>query len=159
MFFNIFSTYKVTEEQIKKKLFEFDFISKMFYCKVVTFVLWVTITYSDVNDAHQYNDSFDVLQSHAMTHLKIFETINDAEQARIQHSTDFTKISEYMRVKFAARYRNDANCFTNIGPISGGFWANPYFIYLKSVTGDNMHIVCFKSPFSVCNADQIYFLI
>lgn len=131
----------------------------MFHFKVVIFVLWVTITYSAMNEAHQNDDSFNVLKSHAMTQLEILDTINDAEEARIQHSKDFTKISEYMRVKFAARYRNDANCFTNIGPISGGFWANPYFIYLKSVTEDNMHIVCFKSPYSVCNADQIYFLI
>lgn len=124
---------------------------------VVTFVLWMTISNNVVFSAVEvkpYRDSFDVLQSNAMTHSHILETIYDAEQARILHGRNLTAVSSYVRSKFESRYNYDANCFANIGPISGGFYANPYFIYLKSDTADNMHIVCFKTRYNDCSGDQ-----
>lgn len=130
---------------------------KVFSLIVVTFVLWMTVSNKVVNsavDVKPYRDSFDVLRSMAMPHLEILGTIYDAEQARIQHGRNLTAVSIYMQGKFLSRYGHDANCFANIGAMSGRFWASPYFIYLKSDTSDNMHIVCYKSRYDVVSGTQ-----
>lgn len=128
---------------------------KIVYLFITSLLFWMVVTDNFVFSAvvvkpAPYRDSFDVVQSRNFTDTQILETIYNAEQARILHGTNLTKIADYMITKSNYRFGHDNNCFVNIGEISGGFYAVPNYIYLKSDTGDNMYIICFKtlsSPF------------
>lgn len=124
----------------------------MFCGTIVTLaLLMMTITNQLVFSAvvvKPYRDSFDVIDSYYMSHSEILGTIYDAEQARIQHGPNLSSIANKMRLKMNSRYTDDFHCFASIDPISGALWAKPHFVYLKSDSGDNMHIVCFKSPWT-----------
>lgn len=93
-----------------------------------------------------YKDSFEVLQSQGFSHTGTLQIIFDAEQARLQHGSNLTKIAYDLRDRLSERHDHDWHCFVNIGEMRGSFFAKPNYIYLRSDSGDNMHIVCFKTP-------------
>lgn len=130
---------------------------KLLYLSIITFVLWMTTSNNVVfstADIKPYRDSFDILKSQNMTFFDSLDTVYDAEQARVKHLTNLTAISRYMREKFE-RFGPYPNCFANTGAIIGEFYATPQFIYLKSDTTDNMHIVCYKTCTVNCNGTLI----
>lgn len=122
---------------------------KIVHWITLTFVMWMIINNSvcfSAVETKPYKDSFDVVQSHTMSHLEILDTVYDAEQARILHRNNLTAISKHMQSKFTLRYDKTTHCIVNIGEISGTIWALPHFIYLKSDTNDNMYILCTSEP-------------
>lgn len=101
-----------------------------------------------------YRDSFKVLRSNAMNEVQTLQMIKHAEDARNAHGTDLTSIAVFLQGKFYELYkRGDCHCFVNIGEIRGGLVAIPHFIYLKSDTQDNLHILCFETT---CGEKQKY---
>lgn len=122
---------------------------KLLNSSFITLVLWMTIIGQNAVlsavDVQPFKDSFYVLQSHEMSHTSILQTIYDAEQARLLYGDNLTEIGLHMNTEFRIRYGYDSNCFVQIDQIRGTFWAKPYFIYLKSDSSDNMHIICYKT--------------
>lgn len=124
---------------------------------IVTFALWMIISRNFVNSALEiksYPNSFEILDFNSIGPTERQEIINDAEQARIQHGTNLTKIADYMRGKFATKKGHNGNCFVNAGRIRASFYSTPYFIYMKSNTSDDMHIVCYRTFYDDCSGGQ-----
>lgn len=91
-----------------------------------------------------YRDSFDVVKSQGFNRTGILLAISDAEQAKTLHGTNLTKVAEYMSEHLEITYRDLIYwiCVVNLGEVSSRFFSFSLYIYLKSDTADNMHILC-----------------
>lgn len=97
-------------------------------------------------DLQPYKDSFEVVKSKGFSHVDLLQVTYDAEKARKDHGMDLSKIANSVRYQLSLRHGYDWHCFVNIGETRCSFFAKPSYVYLKSDSGDNMHIVCFKTP-------------
>lgn len=128
---------------------------KSFVLFITTFILGFVFAKNAVDmNPTSHKESFNVLDHRSMTLEEQMEIIHHAEEARWRYGTNLTRLSEHVYLYFVRLYGDDGNCFANIGEIHGVFWTNPYFIYLKSNTSDDMHIVCYKARHRECSSVQ-----
>lgn len=123
-------------------------LTKILTILILSIGLWLSVYNNAIFTAAKilpYRDSFDVVQSEGFDRAGILLAISDAEQARISHGTNLTKVADSMRENFDVRYGYDWHCFGSIGQIRSSFWSLNVYIYLKSDTADNMYILCLQS--------------
>lgn len=100
-----------------------------------------------------HNGSFVVLNSNAMSDVEIHKMVKVAEDARVTYGMNTTKLARYVQHKFFYLYEKaDCHCFVNIGEVKGSLVAKLHFIYLKSDTQDDLHILCFETT---CGPDSV----